>query len=99
MTITLKPSTEAMLLEKARQEGQDLDTLVDTLLAQTLEAQAREDEETAAAVSKAMAAAEAGREKPLAQYLAEQRVKRGLPDTWPSAKLIETEEGVVVAEW
>ncbi len=98
MTITLKPSTEAMLLEKARLEGQDLDTLVDALLAGTLEAQAREDEETAAAVSKAMAAAEAGREKPLAQYLAEQRAKRGLPDTWPSAKLSETESDVVVAE-
>lgn len=78
MTITLKPSTEAMLLEKARLEGQDLDTLVDTLLADSLEAQAREDEETAMAVSRAMAA-EAGREKPMAQYLAEQRAKRACP--------------------
>jgi len=45
-----------------------------------------------------MAAAEAGREKPLAQYLAEQRAKRGLPNAWPSAKLSETETGVVAAE-
>lgn len=98
MTITLKPSTEALLLEKARQEGQDLDTLVDKILADSLEAQKREAEEIAAAVHNAMAAAEAGREKPMAQYLAEQRAKRGLPDTWPSARLIESETGVVVAE-
>ena len=98
MTITLKPKTEALLREKAQQDGQDLDTLVDMLLADRLEAQAREDEETGAAVSNAMAAAEAGREKPLAQYLAEQRLKRGLPDSWPSTKLTETEDGVVVAE-
>ena len=81
-----------------QQDGQDLDTLVDMLLAGSLEAQAQEDEETAAAVSGAMAAAEAGREKPMAQYLAEQRVKRGLPDTWPSAKLSETGTGMVAAE-
>ena len=98
MTITLKPKTEALLREKAQQDGQDLDTLVDMLLADRLEAQAREDEETGAAVSNAMAAAEAGREKPMAQYLAEQRLKRGLPDSWPSTKLTETEDGVVVAE-
>lgn len=98
MTITLKPSTEALLLEKARQEGQDLDTLIDKLLADSLEAQKREVEEIAAAVRNAMAAAAGGREKPLAQYLAEQRAKRDLPDTWPSAKLIESETGVVVAE-
>ncbi len=95
MTITLRPSTEALLLERARQEGQDLDTLVDTLLADSLEAQKRKNEEIAAAVRHAMAAAEAGREKPLAQYLAEQRAKRGLPDSWPSAKLIESEAGVL----
>lgn len=41
MTVTLKPSTEAMLLEKARLEGQDLDTLVDIVLASASEAQAR----------------------------------------------------------
>ena len=98
MTVTLKPKTEALLREKAQQDGQDLDTLVDMLLADRLEAQAREDEETGAAVSNAMAAAEAGREKPMAQYLAEQRAKRGLPNAWPSAKLSETETGVVAAE-
>ncbi len=96
MTITLKPTTEALLREKAQQDGQDLDTLVDMLFAGSLEA--REDEETGVAVSKAMAAVEAGREKPMAQYLAEQRAKRGLPDFWPSARLSETKTGVVVAK-
>jgi len=56
MTITLKPTTEALLREKAQQDGQDLDTLVDMLLAGSLEA--REDEETGVAVSRAMAAPE-----------------------------------------
>ena len=98
MTITLKPSTEALLLEKARQEGQDLDTPVDKILADSLEAQKRETEEITAAVRNAIAAAEAGREKPLAQYLAEQRAKRGLPDSWPSAKLVESETSVAVSQ-
>lgn len=103
MTITLKPTTEALLREKAQQEGRDVDSLVDMLLADSLEAEARrteEDvkEEDVKAVRAAMAAAEAGREKPMAQYLEEQRAKRGLPGTWPSARLIETETGMVVAE-
>lgn len=98
MTITLKPTTEALLREKAQQEGRDMDSLVDMLLADSLEAEARRTEEDAEAVRAAMAAAEAGREKPLTQYLAEQRAKRGLPETWPSARLIETETGMVAAE-
>ena len=96
MTITLRPSTEARLREKANQEGKDLETLVDMLLADNLEAQKRESEEIMAAVLNATKAAEAGREKPLPQYLAEQRAKRGLPETWPSAKLTESESGVVI---
>jgi len=98
MTITLKPSTEAMLLQKAQQEGQDPAILVDILLANLLSAESRESEETNSIIRRAMAAAEAGREKPMAQYLAEQRAKRGLPDTWPSAHLIETDAGLVAAE-
>ena len=98
MTITLSPQIGAKLLEKANQEGKDLDTLVDMLLADSLEAQKRESEEIMAAVLNATKAAEAGREKPLTQYFAEQRAKRGLLDTWPSAKLTESESGVVVAE-
>jgi hypothetical protein len=45
--------------------------LVDTILADSLEAQKREVEEIAAAIRNATSAAEAGREKTLAQYLAE----------------------------
>ena len=59
--------------------------------------QAREDEETAAAVSKAMAAAEAGREKLLAQYLTKQRAKHSYPDSWPQRGVVkETALGVTV---
>ncbi len=98
MTITLKPTTEAMLREKARLNGQDLDTLVDALIVEALTTEAREQRETAAAIQTAMEAVAAGREKPIEQYLAEQRAKRGLPDTWPSASLIQTDEGMVMAE-
>ncbi|MGI4792260.1 MAG: hypothetical protein ACRYFS_25830 [Janthinobacterium lividum] len=89
MTITLSPQIEAKLLEKAQQEGQDLDTLVDIILADSLGMQTREDEEIAAAIRKAMAAGEAGREKPIGQYLAEQRAKRGLPASWPSRDSVQ----------
>lgn len=97
MTITLKPTTEALLREKAQQEGRDMDSLVDMLLADSLEAEARRTEEDAEAVRAAMAAAEAGREKPMAQYLAEQRAKHGYPDTWPRRDLVkEVAPGVFV---
>ncbi len=87
-----------MLREKAQQNGQDLDTIVDALIVEALTAEAREQRETAAAVQRAMEAVAAGREKSLDQYLAEQRAKRGLPETWPSATLIQTDEGMVMAE-
>lgn len=38
MTITLKPATEALLLEKAQQEGRDMDALLDTLILSAISA-------------------------------------------------------------
>ncbi len=38
MTITLKPTTEALLREKAQQEGQDLNVLVDALILDAIRA-------------------------------------------------------------
>lgn len=94
MTITLKPSTEAMLVEKARQEGQDLDTVADTLLADLLKAELREQEETAEAVRAAMNSRPG---KPIEQYLAEQRAKHGYPETWPRQGIVnEITPGVFV---
>lgn len=98
MTITLSPQTEARLREKATREGRTPDTVADAILGDVLNAEAQEQTEIASAVQRAMTAANTGREKPLEQYLAAQRAKRGLPESWPSAKLVETESGVAVAE-
>lgn len=92
MTITLNPHIEARLLEKARLAGQDPDTLANDVLADYLAA------EVPVSAADIRAAIQAKRAKPIEQYIAEQRAKRGLPDTWPSAKLVESEAGVVVAE-
>lgn len=43
MTITLKPSTEAMLLEKAQQEGQDPNAIVNDALLKFLAADSQEE--------------------------------------------------------
>lgn len=92
MTITLNPHIEARLLEKARLEGQDPDTLANDVLADYLAAEAP------VSAADIRAAIQAERAKPIEQYIAEQRIKRGLPDTWPCAKLVESEASVVVAE-
>lgn len=98
MTITLNPQTEARLRAKASREGRTPDTVADAILGDVLDAEAQEQAETVSAVQRATVAAMAGREKPLEQYLAEQRAKRGLSESWPSATLVETEAGLVVAE-
>ena len=98
MTITLAPKTEAMLKENAQREGRDMDTVANDLLDDFLSAEMRERAETVAAIHAGMEAGAAGREKPLKQYIAEQRQKRGLPDTWPSsASATEIAPGVFVA--
>lgn len=98
MTITISPETEAKLWDKAHREGRNPDVIADSILGIVLDAEAREEAETAARVQEAMAAADAGREKPLEQYIAEQKAKRGLPDAWPSATLVETTFGMTSVE-
>ena len=77
MTITLKPSTEALLLEKAQQEGQDPDTLANDVLAEYLAAEAP------VSAAEIRAAIQAERAKPIEQYIAEQRIKHGYSSDWP----------------
>ena len=96
MTITLHPETEAKLCEKAQREGRTVDWLVNALLAGFLEQEAREQLDPVAAIQEGFDAGAAGREKPLEQYVAEQRARRGLPDSWPSRTTIsELEPGMV----
>ena len=50
------------------------------------------------AIQAAQEAGAAGREKTLEQYLAEQRVKRGLPESWPPSETVtEVAPGVFKA--
>ena len=94
MTITLDPDMEARLREKAMREGREPDVVAKMLLADVLDADAREHQESVAAIREAL---EAGPGKPIGQYLAEQRLKHGYPDTWPSRGVVkEITPGVFV---
>ncbi len=94
MTITLDPKIEAPLREKAKREGQEPNDVANTLLAEVLMAEAREQEKITVGLREAM---NLGPGKPLEQYLAEQRVKHGYPDTWPRRDLVkEIAPGVFV---
>lgn len=95
MTITLDPEMEMMLREKARREGQEPQSVARMLLANSLEADAQEYRETVEAIRVALAS---GPGKPIEQYIAEQRAKHGYPDNWPTARVSQTNEGMVMAE-
>lgn len=94
MTITLDLETEAKLREKADREGQEPDVVAKMLLADVLDADAREHQEAVAAVREAL---ESGPGKPIEQYIVEQRAKHGYPDSWPQRGVVkETAPGVFV---
>ncbi len=97
MTITVDPTTEAKLRETAEREGRDLDIVANALLVEGLKQQERMLTESAN-TEDGFDARHGVREKPLENYIAEQRVKRGLPETWPSADAaIEVSPGVFEA--
>ena len=83
MTITLKPSTEALLLEKARQEGQDPDALANDVLSEYLISEAP------VSAADVRAAIQTSRAKPIEQYIAEQRSKRGYSSDWPPRDAVQ----------
>lgn len=98
ITINLAPDTEAQLRETAAREGRDAEAIAASLLAETLAWKSRERAETVAALQESFDAIAAGREKPLEQYIAQQRVQRGKPDAWPSSEgVTETAPGVFVS--
>ncbi len=94
MTITLDQDTESMLREKALREGTEPDAVANMLLADVLEADAREYQQSVAAIREAL---ESGPGKPIEQYIEEQRVKHGYPDAWPPRSAVkEITPGVFV---
>ena len=83
MAIVLTPQTEARLCEKARQEGIDLDSLADTLIASSLD---WEGEDRAGAIEgiKAGLKDEAeGKVKSFAAFQADMRTKYDFSERWP----------------
>jgi predicted transcriptional regulator len=83
MTITLSPEAEARLNEKARRDGQDINTVADALILAALDWEARDRAETIEGIRRGDQAAAEGRERPLAEFFAEQRAKYGFPASWP----------------
>ncbi|MDQ2687599.1 MAG: hypothetical protein M3Y28_07005 [Armatimonadota bacterium] len=88
ITIELAPQVETYLREKAARQGQDLEAVAGTTLAEAMTWEEQEFEETVAGIQRGLDAAAAGREKPWEQYVTEQRAKRGQPDTWPSPSAV-----------
>ena len=84
MTIILSPEAEARLRERAERDGQDVNTVADALIIAALEWEAQHRAEAIEGWRGDQAAAE-GRERPLAEFLAEQREKHGFPLSWPHA--------------
>jgi hypothetical protein len=84
MTITLTPETEARLREKAAREGQDINAIADALLAAALEWESQDRMEAIEGIRRGDQAAAEERERPLAAFLVEQRVKHGFPSEWPN---------------
>ncbi len=74
MTITVSQQTEVLLLDAAKRLGLDADALADDLLALALEEEARDFEESCAAIAEALAD-ESG-DMPFKEYVAQERQKR-----------------------
>ncbi len=91
MTLTLTPQTEAMLLAKARREGQDANTLADWLLANLL---VHDQEEAVEALRVGFESSDAGRVRPLAESAAEMRAKYNLPTHLSDEEIFADEEGL-----
>lgn len=79
MTITLKPETEARLLERAEREGADVNAIADALVVAGLEWEAREKAEAAESLRRALAESDAGKVRLFSEAAAEWRAKYHLP--------------------
>lgn len=92
MTLTLTPQTEAMLLARAEDEGQDVSVLADALLANLL---ARAQAEEVAAIRVGLEACDAGRVRPFSEFAAEMRAKYNLPTHLSDEEIFSGEDGLV----
>lgn len=83
LTIQLPPEAELQLRERAAREGQGQEAVAASVLAEALAWEAQDQAEAVKGVRLGEQAAAEGRERPLAEFLAEQRVKHGFSPDWP----------------
>ena len=79
MPIMIQPQTEAKLRERAKREGQDMDTLADRLLDDMLEWEARDRAEAVEGIKRGLEDFAHGRCRPFSEFATEQRAKFNLP--------------------
>ena len=86
MSITINPHTEAKLRERAVREGQDIDTLADTLLNMALEWEAQDRIEAVEGIRQGLQAFDEGRYRSFQEFAAEQRARFQLTSSDPAAQ-------------
>ena len=77
--ISIKPERKAQLEEYAQRHGQDAATALDEVLADALESEREDYDETVTAVVRAYESVKAGRTQPAEEFLEELRAKHGFP--------------------
>jgi len=79
IVVTLSPELEARLRAKATQRGEDLEHVASALLGDILDWEAQDSEEAIVGIQRGLDDFEAGRFRPFAEFVAEQRLKYDLP--------------------
>lgn len=79
MTITLTPTMETRLREKAEREGQDFDQVADTLLQIALDWKEQEQADTIEVLQRSLAASDTGRVRPFSEFAEDMQKKYQLP--------------------
>jgi predicted transcriptional regulator len=82
MTITIDLAPEALerLREKAAREGRDAEAVAAAVLTEVLEWEAQDRAEAIEGIRRGLEDVAAGRVRPLAEFIAEQRAKHNLPE-------------------
>jgi len=77
--VPIKPERKAQLEEYAHRHGQDTATALDGALAEYLEWERQDYDESVAAIRRGYEDVKAGRTRPATEFLEELREKHGLP--------------------
>ena len=84
LMIELPPKLEKKLKDRASSQGMDASTFACTILEDVLISDDEELEEALEGIRRGLADAAAGRERPLSEFISEQRAKHGFAPTWPN---------------